>query len=95
MMYAVCEPNSLQINFESQPIWVVLVAIVVCIDGFQRFPQLQAITTILVPKNVPSKQRSLGKIVNKKFLTKWKFFKSRHFVAQQLNVGKTLVNWMI
>ena len=89
-MDAIGEPHPLQINDKSLPFGIVLVAVVACVDVFQDSPQLQAKAAILVPKNVPSKQRCLGKVIDKQFLAKWQGLKAWHFIAQQLQVSKAL-----
>ena len=58
MMDAVREPNSLQVNNESQPVGIVLVAFVMRIDGLQCLANLQSITTVLIPKNVSARTPS-------------------------------------
>ena len=92
VMDAVGEPDSLQIDNKRLPVGIVFRAVIIRVDGFQDPSQLQAVTSILVPKNVSSKQRRLGKIIDEKLLTKWQVGKTRHLVAQHLQVGKALVN---
>ena len=90
VVYAVAEPYLLQILLESLVVGGVLIPPIIVVDGLEGHSQGEVVAAILVPDNVASGLCGLAQVVDHSLLAGSKVFESGHFVAEHLNVRKTV-----
>ncbi|CDE86756.1 unknown [Prevotella sp. CAG:891] len=85
------EPHLLQVGGQFGKEFAFTVALPVGVNGFEHTAYAQVVTAVLVEQDVASLQCCLLQIIDKRFFLERQFFKSFHFVAKHLNIGKLLI----
>ena len=91
VMNAVGEPYTLEVHLKGAEFFALPVAFEVCVDGLQELADAQVVAPVLVPKNIPSRERSLGKEVYEFFLAEGQVVETVDLIAQHLQIGKALI----
>ena len=90
VMYAVGKFYLLQIELKPLVVGAVPVAVIVGIDILDEVADGQVVAAVLVPEYVAAGDGGLGEIVDEDALARGEFLEAGHFVAQHLDVCKTI-----
>ena len=89
-MDAVAKPHLLQILDKGLVVLIVLVALIVAVDVLKGRAHHQVVFAVLVKQDVAAVERSLGEVIHELLLLEREVLKTRHLVAEHLDVGKAV-----